>query len=284
MLPMQLWNALQGPILLAHRGASLEAPENSLPAFRRALELGADVLETDVRATSDGAIVVSHDPSGARTAGVDRPIRSCTLAEVRSWDIGRGWAEAGAVRRPIPTGPYRMPELREVLEQLPAALLNVDIKPPDPEAAERVVRLVERQNAQQRVLLTSFHLSVLRRVRKLGYRGAVGMSRLQVAAAVLLPRFVSTALGVRARRAQIPLHSGPLRLDGERVVDKLHALALAVDYWVVNRPDQAERLLGLGADGIVTDEVAGMAELFRRSPHTAAWRERHAANSQPGSG
>jgi glycerophosphoryl diester phosphodiesterase len=277
---MQGWNALQGPILVAHRGANLQAPENSMPAFRRALELGADVLETDVRATSDGAIVASHDPSGARTAGVDRLIRSSTLAEVRSWDIGRARSEARAGQLPGAIGPCRMPELREVLEELPEVLLNVDIKPLDLEVADRVVRLVERQNAQERVLLTSFRFSVVRRVRERGYRGAVGMSRVQVAAAVLLPRFVSTALAARARRAQIPLSSGPLRLDNGRVIDKLHAQGLAVDYWVVNRREQAERLLQIGADGIVTDDVAAMAELFLRSPRTAAWRQRHPAKGR----
>ena len=270
------WNGLRGPILLAHRGASLEAPENSMSAFRRALELGADVLEMDAQATKDGAIVVSHDPSGERTAGVDRPISSCTLAEVRSWDIGRGWAQTRAGRRSGARGSVRIPALEEVLEELPGAVLNLDIKPPDPLVADRVVQLVERQNAHQRVLLTSFRLSVVRRVQERGYQGAVGMSRLQVVAALLLPRFISTASG---GRAQIPIRYGPLPLDSRRVLDKLHALGLKVDHWVVNRQDRAERLLERGADGIVTDDVAGMAELFRRSPLTAAWRERHSAIS-----
>jgi glycerophosphoryl diester phosphodiesterase len=274
MLAMKGWNALEGPILLAHRGACLELPENTLPALRRALELGADVLETDVQVTSDGAIVVSHDPSGERTAGVQRRIGACTLAEVRSWDIGSGLANA-RMGQPAGSGSeFRIPTLEELLQELPGALFNVDIKPADPAAARLVVELVERQNACERVLLTSFHLSVLRRVRELGYPGPVGMSRVEVACVLSLPSFL-LRIQAGARRAQIPLRYGPLRLDGGRVLDRLHALGLAVDWWVVNRPEQAERLLGRGADGIITDDVAAMAGLFRRSPHTAGWRARH---------
>jgi glycerophosphoryl diester phosphodiesterase len=272
---MKGWSALDGPILLAHRGESRQLPENSLPAFRRALELGADVLETDVRATSDGAIVVSHDPTAARAAGVDRPIRSCTLAEVRSWDIGRGFAGAGTGPQSGSPAPCRMPVLEEVLQELPGALLNVDIKPADPAVAERVVELVERRDASECVLLTSFHLSVLRRVRALGYPGPVGMSRAEVACAVLLPAFIPGPRAARLCRAQIPVRYGPWRLGRKSVLDRLHARGLAVDYWVVDRLPEAEQLLEQGADGIVTDDVAGMAELFRRSGRTAGWRARH---------
>jgi glycerophosphoryl diester phosphodiesterase len=272
---MKGWGALEGPILLAHRGACLELPENSLPAFSRALELGADVLETDVQVTSDNAIVVFHDPSGERAAGVNRPVRSCALSEVKSWDIGRGAAGTRDGRHSGAYAAFRIPTLEEVLGELPAALWNVDIKPAEPAVAERIVELVERQEASERVLLTSFHLSVLRRVCQLGYRGPVGMSRVQVARAVLLPPFVLKARAARIRRAQIPVRYGPLRLDSGRVLDRLHALGLAVDYWVINQQGQAERLLEQGADGIVTDDVAVMAELFRRSSHTAGWRARH---------
>ena len=71
---MHFWHATEGPLLYAHRGASRECPENTLPAFERALELGADVLELDVHATRDGVFVVSHDATAARVAGVARSI------------------------------------------------------------------------------------------------------------------------------------------------------------------------------------------------------------------
>src|SRR5690242_3140965 len=81
--------------LYAHRGAAAEQPENTLPSFERALALGADALEMDVHATRDGVIVVSHDPDGARMTGVRRALAAATWDEVRTWDAGWGFAEAG---------------------------------------------------------------------------------------------------------------------------------------------------------------------------------------------
>src|SRR5262245_31233802 len=78
------------PVLYAHRGASAELPENTIEAFLRALEVGATAIETDVHLTRDGHVVVSHDPSGERAAGVPRRICDATLAEVKAWDVGRG--------------------------------------------------------------------------------------------------------------------------------------------------------------------------------------------------
>src|SRR5690606_41842759 len=79
---MDFWARTPGPLLYAHRGASAELPENTLPAFRRAPELGADVLECDVHATRDGVFVISHDPSGLRTCGLPTRIATCTFPEV----------------------------------------------------------------------------------------------------------------------------------------------------------------------------------------------------------
>src|SRR5256885_8509171 len=96
-----------GVRVYAHRGASRELPENTMAAFRRALELGADALETDVHATSDGVLVTSHDPDGARVFGVPRAIAATPWLEVRSWGI---------------------PSLQEVIESFPGVPINVDLK------------------------------------------------------------------------------------------------------------------------------------------------------------
>ena len=76
------------PRLYAHRGAAVELPENTLPAFRLALELGADAIETDAHLTRDGHVVLSHDPTGRRMCGISTPIERATLDEVRSWNAG----------------------------------------------------------------------------------------------------------------------------------------------------------------------------------------------------
>src|SRR5262245_63716467 len=105
-------------IVYAHRGAAAERPENTLASFRRALELGADALETDVHLTADGAVVTIHDPHGGRVAGVERSIASSSLAEIRAWDAGYVFVDARGERPFVGQG-VKIPTLDEVLGELP---------------------------------------------------------------------------------------------------------------------------------------------------------------------
>jgi glycerophosphoryl diester phosphodiesterase len=267
---MDAWSSRKGPLLYAHRGAPLELPENCLAGFRAALAAGADVLEIDVHMTRDEHVVVAHDPDGARMAGVAREIRACSLAEIKCWDIG-----AGPGLR-CPRGkPVTMPSLDEVLEALPDAPLNIDVKQSAPDMLAPLLRVIARHGAQARVLLTSFSSTTTRRIHALGYGGPIGLGRAEAVHAVFAPSFVLQHFAVRGTRLQVPLRSGPFRLDRKELVDKLHAHGVAVDYWVVNELAEAERLLALGADGIVTDDPRAIAGLFARAPQTEGWRARH---------
>ena len=87
------------PLLFAHRGASRELPENTLPAFRRAVEIGVDYLETDAHLTRDGQVVLAHDPSGERMAGEPCLIRDRTLGQVQRWDAGRNFVDPSGKQR-----------------------------------------------------------------------------------------------------------------------------------------------------------------------------------------
>src|SRR5262249_48415080 len=147
----------------AHRGASAEAPENTLEAFRRAIARGADALEMDAHATQDGAVVISHDPDGTRAAGVPRRICESSLAEVRGWDAGFGFV-AGGGGGALGRRGLRLPLLEEVLEVFPGVPLNIDLKAPIAEAA---VWRVRRHLAEDRVCLASFEAGTMRRVRAL---------------------------------------------------------------------------------------------------------------------
>lgn len=267
---MDIFGAGEGPLLYAHRGARLEQPENSLEAFALALELGADALEIDVHMTRDGQPVVAHDASGLRMAGITTAIRDCTLAEVKRWDIAYGFAAKERAR------PVRMPTLEETLQAFPLAALNVDVKQAVPDMLEPLLAVIARHAADARVLLTSFSSTTTRRLRQLGYEGPTGLGRAEAVRAVFAPRALLERWRLAGRRLQLPVRQGPLRLDRPALIQKLHRLEIAVDYWVVNELRSAERLLELGADGIVTDDPRALAALFARSPRTEAWRTRHA--------
>jgi glycerophosphoryl diester phosphodiesterase len=228
------------------------------------------VLEIDVHMTRDEHVVISHDGRAERMAGVTRAIAACPLSEVQSWDISRGFA--GARRGE----PVHMPTLDEALEAFPDAAFNVDVKQREPDMLAPLLAVIARHRAAERVLLTSFSSTITHRIRALGYRGPTGLGRNEALLAVLAPSLLLRWVPLKGQRLQVPLRQGPLRADRRDLVDKLHALGIAVDYWVVNDPLEAARLLELGADGIVTDDPRGMAELFASSPHTACWRQRHA--------
>jgi glycerophosphoryl diester phosphodiesterase len=167
-----------------------------------------------------------------------------------------------------------MPTLDEVLQALPDCPLNVDVKQTQPDMLTPLLATIARHRAEPRVLLTSFSWLLTVRVRELGYTGPIGLGRAEAMRAVLMPQALLRLMPPRGSRLQVPLRYGPFRLDRRELIDKMHAHGIAVDYWVVNDPGEAERLLELGADGIVTDDTRAMAALFARSPRTAGWRAR----------
>ncbi|MGD8859421.1 MAG: glycerophosphodiester phosphodiesterase family protein [Myxococcales bacterium] len=271
---MDAWRSAQGPLLYAHRGASLEYPENTLPAFEAALSLGADALEIDVHMTLDGHLVVAHDPHGGRTAGVQRAIGGCPLAEVQSWDVGLAHRREH-LGAPDAAGPARIPTLSEVLQALPRAALNVDIKRHDPRAAQTAVAVVREHDASDRVLLTSFSSATIDAVRAAGYAGPLGLGQRDAVRAVFAPRALLRHWPLPGSRLQIPPRQGPIPLDRPALVAKMHSLGIAVDYWVINDAPAVGRLLDRGADGIVTDDPRMAAAVFARHPRADGFRSRH---------
>lgn len=142
------------PRIAAHRGASADAPENTLAAFRRAWQLGVEAVELDVHVTKDGAVVVMHDANTKRTAGLDRPIAEQTLAELKTLD-------AGAWKGPAFVG-ERIPTLGEVLATIPPGrAMFVEIKS-GPETVPTVAAAVRAgRPSSANILLQGFDADVL---------------------------------------------------------------------------------------------------------------------------
>jgi glycerophosphoryl diester phosphodiesterase len=227
--------------IYAHRGASAELPENTMAAFRRALQLGVDALELDIHATRDGVLVVFHDPDGKRMAGVARRLADVTWEEASRWDVGGG---------------ERIPTFEEVVRAFPDVPLNVDLKRG---IADATVDLLRRLGAEERVCLASFQVSTMRRVRALGYRGPTALSRPEVITALALPAMVRRGpFRCRALRAQLPLS-----LAQPWVVGRMKAMGLHVDYWTVDDPAIARRLVAMGADGIMTNDPRRIVPALR---------------------
>jgi glycerophosphoryl diester phosphodiesterase len=233
---------LSGPLprIIAHRGLAIEAPENTLLAFLRALNAGATHLETDVHGSADGVAVISHDPDLSRLVGRDVPIEQLTMNELRRVDLGHGQSFCS---------------LAEALDAFPEARFNIDVK--DSRAATPTAEAVLKARATERVLITSFDEK---------RRRATADALPGVASSASVTRFLPAILGAKlglsgvARSAlrglvavQIPERDHGARLVTARTVRILHAAGVEVHVWTVNDPRDMTRLLDLGVDGLVTD-------------------------------
>jgi glycerophosphoryl diester phosphodiesterase len=225
--------------VIAHRGASAYAPENSFAAYDLALEQGATTIELDVRACADGSLVVVHDDTLWRTAGdprrVDALTASCLLALVED-------------ARPQP--------LDAVLERYGGATRwLIDLKDPHPAWEGHVVAAIERHGLRRRAAVQSFDAEAVARVR----RAAPWLP-----VAVLYGRRDDPAAALDAAAA-FAAGVGPWHghVDA-RLVAAAHARGLAVRPWTVDAPDEMERLLGLGVDGLITNAPDVACATLRR--------------------
>jgi len=248
--------------LYAHRGASAERPENTLAAFERAAELSVDGLEMDVHVTRDGHVIVVHDDTARRTTAVAAAWTDLDLADVRGLDAGWGFVAPDGTR-PFAGHGIRVPTLEEVIDAFPRVRLNVDIKR-GTRTLEATLELVRRRKAEDRVTLASFHLGTLVGLRRRGYGGETSLSRGELASLLSVPAMLWRQLPFTGTAAQVPVSQGAIRFDRAPFIAKCHNLGLRVDFWTVDDPATAERLLALGADGIMTNDPAALRPLFQQ--------------------
>jgi glycerophosphoryl diester phosphodiesterase len=254
--------------LYAHRGASAERPENTMPAFERAAELGVHGLELDVHLTRDGHLLVAHDDTARRMTGVGAPWSALDLADAQRMDAGWGFVAPDGTR-PFAGRGIGPPTLEAVLDAFPRLRLNVDIKRGGG-AIGAALELVRRRKAEDRVTIASFHTGTLVAVRRRGYGGETGLSRGEIGTLLAMPAVLWRQLPFTGTAAQVPVSQGAIRFDRTPFIAKCHNLGLRVDFWTIDDPATAERLLALGADGIMTNDPAALRPLFEARAQGAA--------------
>ena len=249
-------------LLYAHRGAAIELPENTMPAVERAAQLGVDAIETEVHLTRDGHVVISHDATASRMTGRNVAWGKLDLHEARALDLGWGFTTPDGDHPFLGRG-IKISTLEEVLTQFPTMRFNVDLKQRTPSLVDPVLSLLRRLRAEERVTLASFDVRTLIDVRRRGYGGETAMSQPEVIAFLATPAVLYRQLPFTGTAAQVPMHAGPLHLDRPGFIDKCHQLGIRFDFWTINQPADATRLLSLGADGIMTDDPAAILPVFR---------------------
>jgi glycerophosphoryl diester phosphodiesterase len=237
------------PLLIGHRGYPARYPENTLASFKGAMEAGCDMIELDVTLTRDRRVVVIHDDTLDRTTTGKGPVRDRSLEEIRELDAG-GWFDSRFSTE-------RVPELSEVLKLTAGrCLLNIEIKEsaleqgyPADAIEHQVVDLVKAGGAMDRVIISSFGPRILERIAAMDAPPAIAYISERGADRSLLEMLLAVqAYSWHPRfnvltRAQVGL---------------LHAAGLKVFPWTVNTPEEAEKLLALGVDGLICNELRGM--------------------------
>jgi len=244
-----------GIIAFAHRGGTYAGLENSMPAFQHAIDLGYRYLETDVNATADGVALAFHDRTLDRVTDRVGRVARLPYAEVAKARIG---------------GSEPIAALENVLGSWPRARINIDIK--DEPAIGPLITALHRTQAWRRVCLTSFSTRRLAQVRarlrlftdvevctSLGPRGVMALRAKSYGGPLArLVRLASTGVAC----AQVPYGVGRTPFVTRAFIDRAHELGLQVHAWTVNEHAEMIRLLDLGVDGIMTDDIEGLREIL----------------------
>ena len=266
-------------LVQAHQGGAKEAPSSTLFAMRAALAAGADAIELDVHRTADGHLVVCHDPTVDRTTGSTGAIVDHTLEQLRALDNAH-WFVPGSVvdHDNADTSAYVLrgraatdPELRiatlvEVLEAFPGILLNLDIKQTGPAVEPyeaQLAAILRDQHRTDDVIVASFLDAALDAFAaaapeigtSCGPGSALAFAQAMVAGEPLPPSVT------RHVAIQVPPRFGHSEVVTAESVGVAHAHGMAVHVWTVDEPDEMERMLDLGVDGIITDRPSVLAAI-----------------------
>jgi glycerophosphoryl diester phosphodiesterase len=235
------WLAHDRTLNIGHRGASAHAPENTLAAFRKAAELGADGVELDVQRCRTGEVVVVHDEDLSRVAGLKRRVRDLSLAQLKELEVGAWFDEEFRGER--------IPTLDEVFGAIPELLVNVELKlgpREDPRPLCAAVAEIVRRQAPGRVLVSSFHPAALFLYRRLDPQTPLGY--LHHIQQPLPLRLALPALALRP----FAMHPDKHLMD-HRYLARARQIASAVHVWTVDDPHELAFVLNAGVDGVITN-------------------------------
>lgn len=279
------------PMIAAHRGGAINNPENTLLAFREAVEMGVDILESDLYLTKDGYLVYNHDEYIDETCNIngDVPleqakenrhyIKDMTLTELQQYNFGYYFTNETGNR------PYRdvtdieaaglqiatVDQLfREFYQSHPDLLFIVEIKN-EGELGYEACRILNDTLAQypayaDQIVVGTFHDEIEQEL-KTNYPDLLRGAPTGTAAGFILTQFLGVNLFNKSDFAclQIPMSYDlgiTLNLDKQTIIDRAHKRNIAVQYWTINDPDEMRTLIELGCDAIMTDDPVLLAQIL----------------------
>ncbi|MFX1489192.1 MAG: glycerophosphodiester phosphodiesterase [Promethearchaeota archaeon] len=235
------------PLIFAHRGASNIAPENTLKAFKKAIELNADYIEFDIHQSKDSEIIVMHDSNTFRTTGHFGFIKNMTLEELKQLDCGDG---------------ERIPTIKELI-QITKDKINLNCEIKSRGIAENLVEILRRADLIDNTIISSFKHEELLKVQKLEPRlklaslhpSRVGWIRSWLSRRKLLKTAIKNKF-----YAINPFH----KLLNEKLIIKAHKYNIKIFPWTVNSDSAIKRVTKLGVDGIITNKIFRVKEILNQ--------------------
>lgn len=224
-----------------------------------------DVLETDVRSTSDGVLVVMHDDTVDRTTDGSGPIHSLALQELKGLDAGYDWTPDDGKTFPYRGQGITVPALEEVFMAFPEMPMNIEIKQAEPSIAVPLCQMIRDSGMVDRVLVASFHEQAMREFRSACPQVASTAYENEVLTLFILGKVhLGRLFSASAEAIQVPETRGGFRVLIPRMVSAAHNRNVQVHAWTINDQDDMRRMLDLGVDGIITDYPDRLLELLGR--------------------
>ena len=236
-----------GISISAHRGGSIEAPENTLESFEYALKLGSTYIETDVQLSADGIPYIFHDDDLKRLLGKDiifNSLHSSEINQLRLFDS------------------YQIPTLEEALKKFPNALFQIDVK--TDEVALPTIKIIKNLDASNRVCIASFSSKRLQLVKEKFPEICLSMGPKEVLK-LLLSSFGLYKKTIQGDCLQIPIYQYGIKLVTKRFIKFVQSMGLKIHVWTINDEDTMEELISLGVDGIITDRPKLLKEVLSRN-------------------
>ena len=233
-----------GVAISAHRGGSIEAPENTIESFEYSIELGSSYIETDVQLSSNGIPYIFHDDDLKRLFGkniIFNSLHSDEIDELILFDK------------------YKIPTLESTLQKFPDTLFQIDVK--TDEVVLPTMEVIEKTNSTDKVCIASFSSKRLKQVHKLYPEICLSMGPFEVMK-LLLASFGLYRNKVPGNCLQIPIYQYGIKLVTKRFINYIHSIGLKIHVWTINDEDTMHKLIDLGVDGIITDRPKTLKDLL----------------------
>lgn len=234
-----------GLAVMAHRGGSLEAPENTIESFKYAIEIGSDIIETDIQLSSDGVPYIFHDDDLKRIPGIEKDFNDLLASEIDELNI---------------FGDFKIPTLEETLKQFPDTKFQIDFK--TDEVVDPAIEIINKfPHIKKNLCVASFSSQRLQKIKSKLSDVTYSMGPHEVFK-LLLKSFGIYRGEVGGDCLQIPIYRYGIKIVTKRFVDFCKRENIKISVWTINSTEEMDYLIDLDVDGIITDKPKALINLL----------------------